>query len=88
MCVTELLTFSVCAVCVAKDTALIMEVIMALNSHTVPRLSVQITQHHHIVLRPQDLSLLQGQSEQEMMSLSSNTAFKADQSRPYHKNVC
>lgn len=71
MCVTELLTFSACAVCVAEDTALIMEDIMALNSHTVPRLSVQLSQHHQIVLRLQDFSLLQGQSEQDIISLSS-----------------
>ncbi len=66
LCVTELLTFSVYAVCVAEDAALVIVVITALNSHTVPRLSVQLSQRHHIVLRLQDFSLLQGQSEQEM----------------------
>ncbi len=71
VCVTELLTFSANAVCVAEDAALLIEVIMALNSHTVPCLSVQLSQHHHIVLRLQDFSCLQGQSEVDMMSLSS-----------------
>ncbi len=69
VCVTELLTFSANVVCVAEDAALVIGVIMALNSHTVPRLSVQLSKHHHIVLRLQDFSRLQGQSE--VMSLSS-----------------
>ncbi len=64
--VTELLTFSAYAVCVAEDAALVIVVNTALNSHTVPRLSVQLSQHHHIVLHLQDFSLLQGESEQEM----------------------
>ncbi len=73
MCETELLTFGANAVCVAEDAVLVIGVIMALktalNSHTVPRLSVQLSKHHHIVLRLQDFSRLQGQPE--VMSLSS-----------------